>query len=623
MSGIFGFSRRQLPAALAEEAIGGLEYWNRIYGRDASDIARFDSGAIGCHVEHFSERFPFGGPILTFQGNPAAVDALLYNRDELLPILSLPADSTISDEELLLKLIEQKGFEALSLVNGDFAGAIWDGSKNEWILFRDHLGVRPLYLYRDRDLAIFSTDLRGILAVPGVDAAVNVEGLYFFLIIANSLSMERTDFQNITCVPPGSVTRVRMGSRDIKVSVRPYWKIRSRKIRLGSDEEYRQELRRLITDAVHRRCDAIPGLLGAELSGGLDSSVIDILLHRHGRDAVYFSWSSDPSAHELQQTDERQVILDICRQEGMNCHFLTPGDRFQFDEMLTTVCPPFLNTPHLSFGSRWMHRQGAKVVFTGHGGDEGVSHRCKRYELFTNFEWLSYFRYYWHDTKGRNLRLLRTLHRGVMEALYEWKKIHAKPTMDDLRVEVLCPELNRKLAEQFRLIPDPFRSAPYRYVRSGGSRDRLENAAYQGAASGVRYLFPFVDHRVMDYAVSIPRRLYLSRRGTRQIFRDAFADLMPQSLRDVTYKDMASRRNAPAPTGYEDQFRIQKQWLLEQLDHEYWKGIIDFDAIARMERPPFRTPEYYRQTILLENLYRAILIQNCVKEAPRWKERKD
>lgn len=621
MSGIFGFTCRKPTEGFQTEALGGLEYWNRIYGRDASESTHFAEGAMGCHVEHFSERFPYGGPVLTCRGQKAVVDALLYNRDELLPALELPSDSTISDEELLLTLIDKKGFKALSMVNGDFAGAIYNETDREWILFRDHLGVRPLYLYHDQDLIVFSSDLRGILAVPGVDCGVDEENLYVYLINANSLYMQKTDFAKIICALPGAVTRLRMTDSGITRKEKPYWTIRSKKIRMKSDEDYRQEMRRLITDAVHRRCDAIPGLLGAELSGGLDSSVIDILINRHGRDAVYFSWSSDPKTHELQKADERQVILDICEQERIDCKFLSPKERFDFDYVLANVYPPYMNTLHLSFGSRWMHDQGARVVFTGHGGDEGVSNRCRRYQLFCNFEWWSYFKYYWQDTKGLKLHLLRTIYAGLMDARTEWKRMHYKPTAEDLHLELLTEDFNRKMAEQFVLRPDPFRSAPYKYVKMGGTRDRLENAACQGAACGVRYLFPFVDHRVMDFAVSIPRRLYLGRNVTRKIYRDAFADLMPQSLRDVHYKDLLSGRNAPQPTNYEENFRKQKAWLCEHLDREFWKDILDYDAILRMECADFRSKEYYMQNLVMSNLMRAMLIQNCVKEAPRWKER--
>lgn len=78
-------------------------------------------------------------------------------------------------------------------------------------------------------------------------------------------------------------------------------------------------LRELITDSVKRRLDVFPDIIGAELSGGLDSGVIDILINRLGREAVYYSWSFSPQDLPDVPNDERQVIADICEQENIIC----------------------------------------------------------------------------------------------------------------------------------------------------------------------------------------------------------------------------------------------------------------------------------------------------------------
>lgn len=197
MSGIFGFSFRSEPSADPQLTLEGLRYWNQIYGSAAADSALIGSSGIGCHVEHFSDRFPYSGPIHQEQGTYAVVDALLYNREELLPMVSLESDSTISDEALLLQLIRQEGFPSLSRVNGDFAGAIFDPAENCWKLFRDHLGVRPLYIYHDDRIFAFSTDIRGIASIPGVDLRPNELQLFTNMMNCNPLTMQQTDYASI------------------------------------------------------------------------------------------------------------------------------------------------------------------------------------------------------------------------------------------------------------------------------------------------------------------------------------------------------------------------------------------------------------------------------------------
>lgn len=622
MSGIYGFTRRDAEAAALDETLGALRYWTQLYGHEDHGSELLGGSGMGCHVEHFSDHFPYGGPILDFGGSRAVVDALLYNRDELYEVLDLDESQQISDEELLLLLMKQKGFKALEMVNGDFAGAIFDPSTGEWTLFRDHLGVRPLFFYQERDVFCFSTDLRGIVAVPGVDSRFNPVLLYKYIARLDILSTRNTDFELIHCIQPGSVCRFRMTDTGFHMTEDIYWRPRKKKIRLGSDDEYRAELRRLITDAVHRRCGAISGLLGGELSGGLDSSIIDILVNRHGREAVYYSWSPDPERFPLQEgDDERKVILDICKQENISCRFLHIEERVNTQYTLDQVMPPYVTTLQLTYGSRWMKSKGAKVVFTGHGGDEGVSHRTSRFELLYAGEISAYLELFWKDTEGKNLRILRTLKSAVQHAWQKWKTMHMTPPAEMLRPSVFqkgfCDEMLRNL----KIRPLMFNIAPYRYVIDGGSRPRLDNCAYQGAFCGIRYLFPYVDHRVMDYAVSIPRRLYLGQNVSRLIFREAFDDIMPDSLRKVYYKDLASTRNSNPVKRVNISFHNRVEFLLTKLDQEQWNSILDFDGIRALhENEITNKQEIANWTLLLNKLEICIMIQNVQQQAKRWRE---
>lgn len=625
MSGIFGFTYHDPQQSQVSDALDGLSYWNQLYGRLASSGCLFGRSGIGCHVEHFTERFPFGGPILAFGGCHAVVDALLFNRDELLASLTLPADSALSDEELLLRLIREKGFDALSSVNGDFAGAIFDPEKEEWILFRDHMGVRPLYYYQQDDLFAFSTDLRGILSIPVVDNRINHMLLYKDLIAVSRLTMTETNYEKIRCIHPGSVCTVRRTRKGFQRKEHRFWRIRSKKIRLPSDEDYRRELRRLVTDAVNCRCDAIDGLLGAELSGGLDSSIIDILINRHGREAVYYSWSPDSCHLEIQEgDDERKVIEDICAQENIRCRYLRQEDMFDLTHSLKEAMPPYINAPHLSFGGNWMKQQGANVVFSGHGGDEGVSHRAARLELLYHGELRSYFKIYWNNTKGRSLRPLRTLAQGLIDAHTKWRSLHKRPTHEQMRPGFLKAAFCERMAREMVFRPLPFCYDPSKYIRWGGTRSRLDNAAFYGSYSGVRFLFPYVDHRVMDFAVSIPRRLHVNEHTNRAIFRETFADLMPPSLRDVQYKDMPSSRNSDMiAIGY-DLLRINIEKLLERLDPDIWSDVADWDGIRALLQIEI-TDEItsFKLQILINHLNSMLLIQNAMKESRRWRERNE
>lgn len=622
MSGIYGFTQRNPIEGGPAHVMRILHHWNRIFGREASDQCIINGTGIGCHVEHFSDKFSFGGPILYLDGCPVVLDTLLYNRDELTEGLGLDREAAISDEELLLEWIRIKGFAALAQVNGDFAGAIYDPDQGEWRLFRDHFGVRPLYYYMDEELFAFSTDLRGLLTLPGVDRSLDEWQLYTHLSGSNFLSPVNTDFARIKMVRPASVTRILRTEQGFRMEEQIYWKIRQKRIRFGSDGAYQQKLCELITDSVNRRCDAIPGLLGAELSGGFDSGVIDILISRHGRDMCCYSWSEDPEILPLREgTDERKVILDICEQEHIDCRFYKYQDERDFRRSMDPLLPPFVDTTFISCGSNWMRAQGARVVFSGHGGDEGVSHRASRYELFYNREFMPYFKLFWQDMKGKKMRLLRALRAGMLEAHERREKLRQIKGASLRYYSVLDEEFVRRVTAQEEVQTHYFNFAPHKYVMQGGSRPRMENAAYQGAAIGVRYLFPYIDYRVFDYSLSIPRRLYLNHDQNRLIFREAFRHIIPRSLYEVTYKDAASLRDIRKRNDEEqDIMKHHLERLLATLDPVLWESVIDFGRLERLAALDRHDPEREGVSpMMIYELDRCVLIQKLLKNIDNWR----
>ena len=621
MSGIYGYSLAASSQTDEGAILGGLEYWNRIYGRAASGQRQLNLAGIGCHVEHFSEQFPHAEPVIEKDGRYAVVDALLYNRDELLSGLKMDAISTISDEELLLKWIDEKGWHALAQVNGDFAGAIYDPKAGEWTLFRDHLGLRPLYLYLDSGFFAFSTDIRGLLALPQVDASPNEMRLYKNFLLQFSISLLETEFANIHFARPAAITRIRAGRSGFQLTDRIYWKLRSKRVRLDSDEAYQQELRRLITDSVQRRLNAFTGLIGAELSGGLDSSVIDILINRMGREGCYVSWSIDPVTLPLRDgEDERHIINDICRQEDIECLYLRKEDKIDLPVMMERAIPQNFDTPTLGWGSKLLRERGARVVFTGHGGDEGVSHRCNRLEPLVYGEFMDFYKLYLNDLKGVRFRYLKVFKSIIQDLRRLWKKIYAPATEEDLNDPIFNRDFRERMKACYQNKLLTFSFDPVRYVMEGATQHRVDNAAFQGAYCDVRYVYPYLDHRVLDYALSIPRVQYLGKQN-RRIFREAFRDILPDSLYHLGYKDFASTRGFKRRHDYRENFRWELDWVLGKLDHEYWGKYLDLEFAATLEpADEYRTLADFRAAKVIENLERLLLIQNIQEKARKWRE---
>lgn len=623
MSGIFGFFRRKPDKELSAKDMHALEVWNRMYGRNAVDFFCTDEYGMGCHVEHLSEEYTAGLPVIRDNEEIAVIDAVLYNRDELVELFHIQKSLEISDEDLLLEIIKKHGYASLTQVNGDFAGAVYNEKKRTWTLFRDHMGVRPLFYYIDDTVFAFSTDMRGLLALSEADTGINEEQLYLHMMGYNDLSLCETEFARIHCVHPASYRVIAEREKGFSEKESIYWRLGQKKVRRKTDEDYFKELRFLVTDSIRRRMSAVPGVIGAELSGGVDSGVICILINRLGREGRYFSWSRPPKEHPLLDgEDERKIILDICRQEHISCEFSSKTANRTIEDYLGEIMPSYINTQSLSVGSAWMKSQGARVVFTGHGGDEGVSHRCNPFELWYHGEYLSFAGFFWDNTEGERLRLLRTIKRMLHQILrenslylqpYENKGINTRTFLN--------PKFRERMDGKVPLQPLYFAYDPAAYIEQGGPRVRLDNVAYHGAKNGVRYMIPFLDYRVIDFAVSIPRRLYLHKRMNRYIYRQAFRDIMPESLYKVRRKDSPSENGNQPQKKWRDNLLDEMNNVISKLDRVFWKDYLNFEEIDAFTLPEaFTLNDYVRAVFMLEDLMKCCFIQNEKDNAAKWCE---
>lgn len=621
MSGIFGFSG-YISEPERTRTLESLSFWNKQYGSEGHDVCLTDRIGIGCHTEHLNSAFPASAPIISHGEDLAVVDALLYNRSELLAALHLKTEETMSDEELLLTYVYQKGFDALADVNGDFSGAIYQPKHSRWVLFRDHSGVRPLFYCHDAERFAFSTDMRGLLALDGFDAAINEDHLYLRMTGGNYLSMCETEYRNIHCIRPASWTEVISDSGHISYNVHIYWNWGTAKVRLSSDEAYQKELRRLITDAIQRRLDAVPAPVGCELSGGLDSSIIGILINRLCGKGLYFSWSYGEDDVPLREgRDERKVIYDICAQENIHCQLDRRREPADFLDNFRNAEPPYLNTRFISHGSEYFRANGARAVFSGHGGDEGVSHRNNLAELWYHREYVSFVRNIYRTTRGCTHRFLRTIKRTARQ-IFVINRDFFKP-YDALSnsSSVLSTEFSAKMDACVKRQSLPFAYDPIAYINQGGHRPRLDNCALQGAMCGMRYLFPFLDFRVLDYALSIPRTQYMNGRLDRYIYRAAFNDLMPDSLRQVNYKHMLSAPDRLPDMDLQLRFYRLRDDIVAFLDQNKWSEYLDLDAIRKIDLPDsLRLGEYIAASRVLNDLSVCCAIQNAADQAAAWRK---
>ncbi len=291
----------------------------------------------------------------------------IFNHVELRPGLEARGHvfSTHCDTEVVVHLYEEYGPDCLQHLNGQFAIAIWDTRRRALFLARDRMGVRPIYTTVNAGRLIFGSEVKALLAAPGVRAEIDPAALDETFVYW-SVQPPRTIFREITQIPAGHYLLAEAGA----IALRPYWTPDfDIEHPMRPAAEHLEELEALLDDAVRIRLRAdVP--VGSYLSGGLDSSLIAALARRRTPLLETFS-----IAFEDESFDESGFQQAMARELGTQHRVVraTDGDisRVFPDVIWHTEAPILRTAPAPMFLlAQLVHGHGLKVVLTGEGADE-------------------------------------------------------------------------------------------------------------------------------------------------------------------------------------------------------------------------------------------------------------
>jgi asparagine synthase (glutamine-hydrolysing) len=640
MSGIYGILNKQYDQPTTETCLKYLSSWNKAYGNNTINSYFSPNLGIGISTEHITNTPVNQTPIISENNVTAVIDAIIYNRNDLTSKYNL--SSSYSDEELLFALITKYGLDELRHVNGDFAGVLYDSQAKTLVLFTDHMGIRPLYYYKSDSCISFSTDIRGLIALPDISADINPEYLFNMINGYTTTSHNQTEYSDIYIVTPATYITIDISKDIYSYSEKSYWKLGSHKIKYLSNKKYISKMRELISGSIRKRLEVFPGLIGAELSGGLDSGAIDILINRFGRKAVFYSWSFDTNDVPIVPNDERLIIQDICDHENISCNYRRKKYNYMDSNLYKShkeaglsinpnsnfvdncALPLFIDTPALSQTAQFISESGSNVVFTGHGGDEGVSHRADSYELLYNKEYFHCLKCLYDQTKGQSNRLIKTIKQ------FRYKKARGYSYQNDPYKSYLnAPDI---LRQDFKDKYSDYKATPFyfpfdaiSYINSGATQVRIRVATLFGAYSGARYIFPYLDYEVIDYAVSIPRHMYIKNNQNRYIFRQAFKDIFPKSLYELTSKispstdvpvDEEDEQDNGKDKDWFEELKKSAEYLCNRIDRDFWGRFLDFDVIDKLKESDMPTTNedimHYQNVLSL--LSKCYQFQNTVKK---------
>lgn len=279
---------------------------------------------------------------------------------------------THTDTEVILHLFEEEGALCLGKLRGMFAFAIFDKRKQKLFIARDFFGIKPLYYYlEDGRITAFGSEIKSVLAIPGVSRVVNDEAVVNYLSFQYN-PLKETFFKNIFKLAPGSFL-------DIDLTQGAFIEKRYAEFNFAvtakendgteiSEEKWTQELITVLSDSVkHHMVSDVP--VGSFLSGGIDSGIIAALAQKNlkNRKLSTFTIGFDEvtEAREAEVTARRigtsHKAITISRKEYFK---ELPKIVWHFDE---PVADP--SAAALYFVAREA-RKKVKVVMSGEGADE-------------------------------------------------------------------------------------------------------------------------------------------------------------------------------------------------------------------------------------------------------------
>ncbi|PZQ28390.1 MAG: asparagine synthase (glutamine-hydrolyzing) [Stenotrophomonas acidaminiphila] len=463
---------------------------------------------------------------------------------------------TRSDTEVIVHLYHRDGDRFVERLNGQFAIAVWDTLRRRLLLARDRAGIRPLYHATARGRVWFASEIKALLAALPECATFNPDGLAQAFTFWGPCDPD-TLFSGIDSLPPGHLLAVEAdGTRTLT----QYWDWSFPSAgdapAFASFDDAVHELRDLLDDAVRLQLRAdVP--VGAYLSGGLDSSGIVALVKRSGIAAVRtFSVTFEDA--EFDEREPQQTMVRHLGTEHTTLHCTRRDIADAFPTLIHHTEAPVLRTAPvpLMLLSGLVRHSGYKVVLTGEGADEVFG----GYDLFKEAKvrrfWARNPESQWrHLLLGRLYGYLKHSPVGTpgfarsffgqgMEHLPRPVFAHApRWTTSRRALAFLSPELQSRVAGF-----DPFSFYEQRLPAtidnwSPLARDQYVEAkslmaAYLLSSQGDRVAmansiegrFPFLDHRLIEFANRLPPQWKLRGLTEKHILRKALAPLLPPEI---------------------------------------------------------------------------------------------
>jgi asparagine synthase (glutamine-hydrolysing) len=517
----------------------------------------------------------------------------IYNHLEVRSTLEARGHrfQTHCDTETVLHAFLEWDTDCFERLRGMFAVAIWCESKQRLVLARDRIGIKPLYIAEQGEDLFFASELKGILIHPEIERRLSLEGLDCFLSM-NYVPSPWTLIDGIQKLPPGSWLEWNNG----RINKQVYWRIPDMAPSPMSLEDAKSELDRLLEQSVreHLMSD-VP--LCVWLSGGIDSTTI---LH-YATEASSSRLRTFSISFNGYSFDESSYIREVARQYGTEHEQLDLNPEQDLEGAIRELSY-YSDEPSADSGALpvWFLSRLCKtrctVAFSGEGADEVFG---------------GYLTYRANRIAGQLRQVPAGAIRLALRGLNAWpvsnEKISVEYKVKRLLQGSLLPAEQAHIywngtfseTEKAALLKVPLPGAllnilsPLRARLPGDGiapflefdqkyylpDDILVKSDRISMAHSVEVRPPFLDHRIIEFAASIPTRLKI--RGDSQKY--LLKELMRPKLRSSTTQRKKVGFDIPAHEWFRGPLRGVLFEALEFAQAEH-SDLFNFDAINRLKQ---------------------------------------
>lgn len=478
---------------------------------------------------------------------------------------------TTCDTEVILLGYLYYGMDYIKELNGIFSFGIWDESLGKLLLCRDRLGVKPLFYTVKDNTLIFSSEIKGILAFPGIEPVVDREGLCEVLGLGPAKTYGKGVFKDVNELLPGHYLEFSNGA----FHTNAYWQLES-KPHEDSWKQTVEKTRYLVTDAIKlQMLSDVP--ICTFLSGGVDSSLVTAVcseeLQKQGKQLDTYSFDFKDNdinfqSNAFQPSQDRPWVDRMVEHSNTRHHYLECCNTDLYQYLFKAVdardlpCMADVEASMLYFCEKVSHHN--KVTLTGECADEIFG----GYPWFHKKECFEADCFPWSMDFAPRIMLLKDEIASVLP-LEEYAREAYRKTVAE------TPVLMGESAEEKRRREISYLNLKW-FMQT--LLDRMDRTSMH---VGLEARVPFADHRIVEYLWNVPWNMKCKDGVVKGLLREASKDYLPH---EVLY-----RKKSPYPKTYDPAYeKLLRGELLKVLSKPSspLNQLIDFKKVEAFLQCP-------------------------------------